>query len=461
MSSADVSSRRPHVLVIAFPSQGHLLPLLDFAHLLSTRHRVHITVAATPSSLPLLSAFLASTPLAAALPMPLPDPSAPEQAGQLAPGTHHALLAVPLSTLRGPLVSWARAQRHPPTAVLSDFFLGSAQLIADDLRVPRVVFYSSGAFATAVAEPLWSGSLPLDPNSSVVLGDLPGSPSIPYAHVPSMLKAYVPGDPDWELAREGFLLNSRAWGAVLNTFAAMEGDFLEHLKRRFGHGRVWAVGPVSASGCRARERPAAETEELFSWLAACPARSVLYVCFGSMYKPPPAQAAALGAALEASGVRFIWAVSADVAVLPEGLEERARDRGRVVRGWAPQMEILRHAAVGAFVTHCGWNSTLEGVAAGVTLVTWPMKADQFIDARLVVDVHGAAVRAAEGESAVPDPTTLARVFEDAVDGAELAGVRAKAVALAVAAAEAVEEGGSSWLDLERMVRELEAVAAAA
>jgi hypothetical protein len=179
-----------------------------------------------------------------------------------------------------------------------------------------------------------------------------------------------------------------------------------------------------------------------------------------MYKPPPAQAAALGAALEASGVRFIWAVSADVAVLPEGLEERARDRGRVARGWAPQMEILRHAAVGAFVTHCGWNSTLEGVAAGVTLVTWPMKADQFIDARLVVDVHGAGVRAAEGESAVPDPSTLARVFADAVDGPELAGVRAKAATLAEAAAEAVEEGGSSWLDLERMVKELEAVAAA-
>uniref|UniRef100_A0ACD5YA91 Uncharacterized protein n=1 Tax=Avena sativa TaxID=4498 RepID=A0ACD5YA91_AVESA len=461
MSTGDVSSRRPHVLVIAFPSQGHLLPLLDFAHLLSTRHRVPITVAATPSSLPLLSAFLASTPLATALPMPHPDPSAPEHAGQLAPGTHHALLAVPLSTLRGPLVSWARSQRDPPTAVLSDFFLGSAQLVADDLRVPRVVFYSSGAFATAVLEPLWSGTLPLDPNNSVVLPDLPGSPSFPYGHVPSVVRSYVPGDPDWELAREGFLLNSRAWGAVLNTFEAMEGDFLEHLKRRFGHGRVWAVGPVSDSGCRVGgERPTAGAEDLFSWLADCPARSVLYVCFGSMYKPPPAQTAALGTALEASGVRFVWAVAADVAVLPEGLEERARGRGRVLRGWAPQMEILRHAAVGAFVTHCGWNSTLEGVAAGVTLVTWPMKADQFIDARLVVDVHGAGVRAAEGEGAVPDPTTLARVFVDAVDGAELAGVRAKARTLAAAAVEAVEEGGSSWLDLERMAKELEAAATA-
>ncbi|KAK1607067.1 hypothetical protein QYE76_030740 [Lolium multiflorum] len=420
MSTGAASSRRPHVLVVPFPPMGHLLPLLDFAHLLSTRHRVPITVAVTPSSLPLLSAFLASTPLAA-LPLPLPDPSAPEHAGQLAPGTHHALLAAPLSTLRGPLVSWARSHPHPPTAVLSDFFLGSAQLVADDLRVPRVAFYGVAAFTTAALDQLWNGTLPLDPNSPAVLSALPGSPSFPYGHVPSVVRSYVPGDPDWELVREGFLLNSRAWGAVVNTGEADGGS-----------------------------------RGALLWLAGCPARSVLYVCFGSMYKPPPAQAAALGTALEASGVRFIWAVGADVAVLPEGLEERARDKGRVVRGWAPQMEVLRHAAVGAFVTHCGWNSTLEGVAAGVTLVAWPMKADQFIDARLVVDVHGAAVRAAEGEDDVPDSGALARVFAGVVNAAELGGLRDKVRTLAAAAGEAVEEGGSSWLDLERMAKELEA-----
>lgn len=152
-------------------------------------------------------------------------------------------------------------------------------------------------------------------------------------------------------------------------------------------------------------------------------------------------------------------MGADVAV-PEGLEERVEDRARVVRDWAPQVEILQHTVVGAFVTHCGWNSMLEGIAAGAVLLTWPMKADQFIDARLVVDVHGAAVSVAEGEGTVPDPGALARVFADAVDGTKWAGVRAKASALAAAAAEAVEEGGSSWLDLERMLKELESVTTA-
>ncbi|BAT06004.1 flavonol 3-O-glucosyltransferase UGT89B1 [Oryza sativa Japonica Group] len=440
--------RRPHVLVLPLPSRGHLLPLLDFAHRLSTRHGVALTVAVTASDLPLLSAFLASTPLAAALPFHLPDASLPEN-------SNHALLAVHLSGIRAPLLSWARSRPDdPPTVVVSDFFLGWAQLLADDLGVPRVVFYASGAFAVAALEQLWNGALPLDPKISVVLDTLPGSPAFPYEHVPSVVRSYVAGDPDWEVALEGFRLNARAWGAVVNSFDEMEREFLEWLKRFFGHGRVWAVGPVADSGCRGEER-LPEAEQLFSWLDTCPARSVVYVCFGSMYKPPPAQAAALGAALEASGARFVWAVGADAAVLPEGLEERTAARGRVVRGWAPQVEILRHAAVGAFLTHCGWNSTLEGVAAGVPLLAWPMKADQFIDARLVVDLRGAAVRVAEGAAAVPDAATLARALADAVDGAKCGDVRAKAAALAAAAAAAVEEGGSSRVAFESMAKELE------
>ncbi|XP_040383029.1 flavonol 3-O-glucosyltransferase UGT89B1-like [Oryza brachyantha] len=451
------SRRRPHVLVIPLPSRGHLLPLLDFAHRLSTRHGVPLTVAVTSSNLPLISAFLASTPLAAALPIEFPDASSPEHSSHRPPpGSHHALLAIHLPGFREPLLSWARSHPDPPTVVISDFFLGWAQHLADDLRVPRIVFYASGAFAVAALEHLWKGVLPLDPNSSpvVVLDSLPGSPAFPYDHVPSVVKKYVAGDPDWEFVREGFRLNATAWGAAVNTFDEMESEFLECLKRFFGHSRVWAVGPVADSGCRRAER-SPEAEQLFSWLDACPPRSVVYVCFGTMYKPPPAQTAALGAALEASGARFIWAVGAGVAVLPEGLEERTAERGRVVRGWAPQVDILRHPAAGAFLTHCGWNSTLEGVAAGVVLLAWPMMADQFIDARLVVDLHGAAVQAAEGAAAVPDPGTLARVFADAVDGTKWADVRAKASALAAAAAEASEEGGSSWVALDGMVKELE------
>ncbi|KAA0031313.1 scopoletin glucosyltransferase-like [Cucumis melo var. makuwa] len=61
-------------------------------------------------------------------------------------------------------------------------------------------------------------------------------------------------------------------------------------------------------------------------------------------------------------------------------------KGIIIRGWAPQVLILDHPAVGGFITHCGWNSTLEGVVAGVPMVTWPVAAEQFYNEKLVTEV---------------------------------------------------------------------------
>jgi hypothetical protein len=89
---------------------------------------------------------------------------------------------------------------------------------------------------------------------------------------------------------------------------------------------------------------------------------------------------------------FIWVVKPGKAdeferwLAEDGLESRVGERGLVVRGWAPQVTILSHPATGAFVTHCGWNSVLECVAAGLPMVTWPHFAEQFINEKLVVDV---------------------------------------------------------------------------
>jgi hypothetical protein len=189
-----------------------------------------------------------------------------------------------------------------------------------------------------------------------------------------------------------------------------------------------------------------------AWLDAFPEASVVYVCFGSQEVPTPPAAAALAEALERSAVPFVWAVGG--AVVPEGLEARVAGRGLVARGWAPQVALLRHAAVGWFVTHCGWNSTLEAVAAGVPMLAWPMTGDQFFDARLLVDEARVAVRACEGGVGfVPDAGELASVLADAV-GEKGRGTRARAKELAEEAARAVKEGGSSFADLEGLVQEI-------
>jgi scopoletin glucosyltransferase len=168
-----------------------------------------------------------------------------------------------------------------------------------------------------------------------------------------------------------------------------------------------------------------------------------------------------------SGTNFVWVVSgADSEWMPDGFADLlARgERGHVIRGWAPQMLILNHPAVGGFVTHCGWNSTLESVSAGVPMVTWPRYADQFYNERLVVELLkiGASVGSTDYASNLEARRVIGgEVVAEAVgkvmgDGEEAEAVRERARVLGEKARRAVAKDGSSYDDVGRLVNELRA-----
>ena len=111
---------------------------------------------------------------------------------------------------------------------------------------------------------------------------------------------------------------------------------------------------------------ASDPHGCLAWLDAHPARSVVYVAFGTVASPRPDELRELAAGLESSGAPFLWSLREDSwPLLPAGFLARAAAAGAgLVVPWAPQVAVLRHASVGAFVTHAGWASVLEGVASG-------------------------------------------------------------------------------------------------
>ncbi|KAL7206480.1 hypothetical protein ACSBR2_019237 [Camellia fascicularis] len=172
--------------------------------------------------------------------------------------------------------------------------------------------------------------------------------------------------------------------------------------------------------------------------------------------------------LEASGQQFIWVVRKskneadenDEKWLPKGFEERIGERGLIIRGWAPQLLILDHESVGGFVNHCGWNSTLEGVSAGVPMVTWPVFAEQFYNEKLVIEILriGVGLGALKWKKKIASGgigrEAIAKAVNQVMVGEEVEEMRSRAMELKDFAKKAIEEGGSSFSDLNYLIEEL-------
>ncbi|KAL6651908.1 hypothetical protein ACP70R_010833 [Stipagrostis hirtigluma subsp. patula] len=469
--AAAAATRAPHVLVIPFPAQGHTPPLVALAALLASRG-LRLTVATTPGNLPLLSPLLAVHPAAMhALVLPFPShPSLPpglENTKDCGP-EYFAVFMHALAGLREPILSWARSQPDPVVAVIADFFCGWAQPLAAELGVAGLVFSPSGVLGTALPHSLFRRLVTRPAESgdefTVAFPAIPGEPAYQWREISMMYKSYIEGGLEEQLrvaVRQNFLWNLESRGFVSNTLRALEGRYLDTPLEDLGFRLVWAVGPVAsesdAAGGARGAQAAVSAGNLSAWLDAFPEGSVVYVSFGSQALLTPAVAAALAEALERSAVPFVWVVGAgNGGMVPDGFEARAAAAGRglVVPGWAPQVAALRHAAVGWFMTHCGWNSVLEAVAAGVPMLAWPMTADQFANARLLVDEARVAVRAcAGGVGVAPDAGDLAAVLADAA-GEKGRGLTARARELAAEVAREVKEGGSSRDDLEGLVQEI-------
>ncbi|KAG6488150.1 hypothetical protein ZIOFF_056909 [Zingiber officinale] len=152
--------------------------------------------------------------------------------------------------------------------------------------------------------------------------------------------------------------------------------------------------------------------------------------------------------LEASGAAFLWSLRERAReLLPRGFLDQTRERGLVV-GWAPQQDVLRHPAVGVFVTHCGWNSVLEAAVAGVPMVCRPFFGDQRLNGRTVAAVWGIGVGFEEGSMTEEGAV---RVLETVLKTEEGKTMRAKAGELKASAAKAMQPDGSSMLNFNTLL----------
>ncbi|CAN6169214.1 unnamed protein product [Urochloa humidicola] len=204
--------------------------------------------------------------------------------------------------------------------------------------------------------------------------------------------------------RDRLLLSlARSSGFVaVKTCADIERPYMDYLSELLGGKEIVPVGPLLVDSSGGGDAP--ETERIMRWLDEQEQGSVVLASFGSEYFMSEKQIAEMARGLELSGQRFVWVVRFPKTTTGAGDEDEddyggaaralplgfAPERGLVVEGWAPQRRILSHGACGAFLTHCGWSSVMESLAAGVPMVALPLHIDQPLGANLAVELGAAA-----------------------------------------------------------------------
>lgn len=313
----------------------------------------------------------------------------------------------------------ARSNNHDSPKMLCaiiDFQLGWTKEVFWKFDVPVIGFFTFSACAAAMEWGAWKAdAYNLRPSESRLIPGLPESMAISYCDLkrkpmgppgsqrggpkPGAIKGGggppVPGRrPPWVSAIEGSV------ALMFNTRADLERPFLEYMEAQMGI-PAWAIGPLlpeqywnASTGLvrdgetRHQTRQSNYTEEeIIQWLESKPRRSVLYVAFGSEVGPTADENLELASALEESMRPFIWVLQTKSRgeFSPEALDSKVGDRGLIINGWAPQLLILSHSSTSGFLSHCGWNSTVEALGRGVPFLAWPHRGDQYYNAKLLVD----------------------------------------------------------------------------
>lgn len=253
-------------------------------------------------------------------------------------------------------------------------------------------------------------------------------------------------------------------GEIYNSCREIEGFYLDLWEKKMqknGGGSLWPIGPFIPAKISEKKID----HECLKWLDKQSSNSVILVSFGTTSSFSDEQIEEIATGLERSEQKFIWVVreadkgdifagDARKQQLPMGFEERVRERGIVVREWAPQMEILGHPSTGGFVSHCGWNSCLESIINGVPIAAWPMHSDQPANAVLIARVLRIGVELESWTRRGDELVAAARVEEvvrrlmASPEGDEM---RRRARELAKDVKKSVTEGGASCRKIQSFI----------
>lgn len=487
-----------HAVCIPFPAQGHIRPMLNLAQILHSKFNFHITFIntqhiqntlfqsqppSTNSSTNTNTAFIFES-----IPEGVDDPT--NLLSVIESILSHRRMELPLRELLSELSNeddprnptrWGprhRLPRPPVTCMVTDVVMTTFTLdVADDMGVPAVVLETASACGSIcylqLRELVEKGIIPLPEANCLANGylemeiDLISSlKGIRLKDMPTLLRTTDPDD----MMLNAVISNARkaikSKAILINTFDSLDQDVLEELKTTSPN--IYSIGPLHllaknidpTSDTNLAIRPnfspkSEDNEGIMKWLDLQEPSSVLYVSFGTLAVINQEQLVEFAWGLANSQHKFLWVVRSDLVRggeassmnVPIEFEKEIRGRGLLV-SWCDQERVLAHPSVGGFLTHCGWNSTIESISSGKPMICCPFLAEQVTNSWYTCNVLGIGMKMSEdlqrGE--------VARVAKELMEGKKCKEMKKKAMELRNLAMEAtMSPYGSSFVNLENIV----------
>lgn len=364
--------------------------------------------------------------------------------------------------------------KPPPSCIVSSSTRGYTNDIAGKFRIPCYIFNARSCFSTICSIKILSNKLHTTGLTETFL-----VPGIPHkVELKGYQSPYYGRFCKENQTREtqkgenpvrGTEKFNLYQGMLINSFEEIEPLYSGPLKQK---SLFWCIGPVSLchkeilhKSCRSL-KASIDADHCVTWLDSMKQGSVIYACFGSMSCIHPFQLAEIGLGLESSNQPFIWVIRDNVHldVIERWLEttkfeKRVEGRGLVIRGWAPQLVILSHPSIGGFLTHCGWNSTLEGVCAGVPMITWPLFEEQHLNEKYVTDILGIGLSIfvearVSSEAVIIKRDRVKEAIRELMNGEKAGEMRRRARKLGEVANKSVEKGGSSHSNITKFIQDV-------
>ncbi|XP_058740302.1 UDP-glycosyltransferase 1-like [Vicia villosa] len=475
----------PHFVLFPLIAQGHIIPMIDIAKLLA-QHGAIVTIFTTPKNALRFSSVL-SRAVSSGLQIHLVKLNLPSKQAGLPDGCENFdmvniskdmmySLFHAVALLQKPAEELFDKLSPKPNCIISDFCIPWTSQIAEKHQIPRISFHGFSCFCLHLMFKIRSSKILESVNSDTEYFTIPGIPDkiqVNKEQLPIM---------DESLKETGMKIHEaemKSYGVIVNSFEELEKEYVNDYKKVIND-KVWCVGPVSLcniDGLDKAERgniSSISEDNCLKFLDSYKPKSVVYVCLGSLCNLVSSQLIELALGLEETKIPFVWVIRDGINktqelekwISDEHFEERNKGRGLIIRGWAPQMVILSHPSIGGFLTHCGWNSTLEGITVGVPMVTWPLFADQFLNEKLVTQVLrigvslGVEVPLKWGEEEKMGVAVKKEVIKEAIFNVmgekdqESKERRERASILSETAKRAVEKGGSSYANITLLIQDI-------